>query len=196
MSPWICYLSLVTLGATPGPGDADPYRSALVAAVHHFVREGEVDHLAAILDKHPRLVDAPLEYAPGRKPSQTDSFTPLQLAAEFGHDRVAAELIRRGADVNARDELGRTPLILAAQGGHLATVKLLAGRGARLDARTDPIPESSGILPGSPPAGPGSPADPSPPKIYPAIPSRTALEWAIASGKPEVVAYLKALAKE
>src|SRR5262249_52015545 len=44
--------------AEAGPEETDPFQAALVAAVHHFAEDGELDHLRAVLDKYPKLVDA------------------------------------------------------------------------------------------------------------------------------------------
>ena len=180
---------LVLASGAPSPG-ADPYELALVAAVHHFAREGSLDHLKAILDKHPRLVDREEPFPPGHKPYATEGYTPLDWAAARGHLEVADYLIRRGAKVNVADGTGWTPLHLAARAGHLDLVKLLVKHGADLEARTLALPEtSSNSLPGSPPTLPGTRE--SSPKKFPAIPSRTALDWAAAMKHRDVVEYLK-----
>jgi ankyrin repeat protein len=180
-------------GELPCP-KADPYELALTAAIHHFAREGNQDHVKAILVKHPHLVDALEPLPPGHKPYATEDYTPLDWAAARGHMAVADELIRRGAFVNAADGAGRTPLHLAAQNGHLELVKLLVKRGADVGAKTEPIPESSSdSLPGQPPLAPGEPKRV--PVRFPAIPARTALEWADAMKHANVVEYLKSLKK-
>ncbi len=174
--------------------DTDPYESALAAAIHHFAREGNLDHLKAILEKHPLLVDAAEPYPPGHKPYSTEDYTPLAWAAVRGHTAVADYLIRRGANVNAADGAGWTPLHLAARGGHLELVKLLVKCGADVGAKTEALPAtSSNSLPGSPPVAPGEPIRP--PVRYPAIPSRTALDWADAMTHTSVVEYLRSLRK-
>jgi ankyrin repeat protein len=185
-------LLLLLAGALPSPGD-DPYQAALIAAVHHFARDGSLGHLEAILDKHPDLVDARESFPSGHKPLSTDGYTPLDWAAHFGHPEVAGYLLRRGAKVNAADSDGQTPLHLASKRGHLGVVRLLVEHGADTAARTQAIPESSGVFPGAPPADPSSPS--APPKKYPAIPSRTPLEWAVAMNQTQVVDYLKSLNK-
>jgi ankyrin repeat protein len=172
--------------------DADPYERALAAAIHHFAREGSLDHLKAILEKHPRLVDAPEPFPQGHKPDATDGYTPLDWAVVRGHTAVADDLIQRGANVNAADGAGWTPLHLAARSGHLELVKLLVKKGADIRVKTEAIPESSSdALPGAPPKAPGEPSRP--PVRYPAIPARSALGWADAMKHANVVAYLKSL---
>jgi ankyrin repeat protein len=173
--------AVLAVAAAPAKAEADPYRDALVAAVHHFAEEGELAHLRALLDKHPKLVDARRGRRLG-KPTHGDDFTPLQTAARRGRGEVVAFLLDKGADVNAADGFGYTPLHLAAEGGHLDAVKRLVKAGAKLDAKTTAFPESF---------VPGGSADEAPVKS-PAIPARTALQIAEDLKHAEVVAYLKA----
>ena len=57
-------------------------------------------------------------------------------AATIKNDAVAAKaLIDAGADVNAKDNLGRTPLHMAAFHGHLKLSGLLLDSGAEVDAK-------------------------------------------------------------
>ncbi len=68
-----------------------------------------------------------------------DGFTALHLAAYFGHDAVAADLLRRGADVAAvaRNVIRVQPLHSAAAGGHTALARLLLEHGADPNARQE-----------------------------------------------------------
>ena len=63
--------------------------------------------------------------------------TPLHLAAMWGYGRVAAELIARGADVNAVDSFGNTPLDAFIDSGHFDsdTMRVLISHGAILKCR-------------------------------------------------------------
>jgi ankyrin repeat protein len=176
------YLLLLSVGASHP--ETAPYQAALIAAVHHFTREGKLDHLKAILDRHPELVNSPEQFRQPHKPLSTDGYTPLHWAARDGGEEVAAYLIRRGADVNARADQEWRPLHLAAEQGHLALVKLLVEHGADVGAKTATIPEGV-AFPGPPPGAP--------PERSPAIPGRTALECAGAARRAEVVGYLKSL---
>ncbi len=76
-----------------------------------------------------------------------DGWTPLHLAAFFGHIEVAELLLDHGADVNARSQSERfaranTPLHAAAANRQLAVAELLVARGADVNAR-----DGSGFTP-------------------------------------------------
>jgi uncharacterized protein len=68
-----------------------------------------------------------------------DGWTPLHLAAFFGHPELATALLDRGADVDARSTNGlkNTPLHAAAAGGYTDLVALLLQRGADVNARQE-----------------------------------------------------------
>lgn len=68
-----------------------------------------------------------------------DGWTPLHLAAFFGHPELAAALLDRGAQVDARstNAMKNTPLHAAAAGGHAELVNLLAKRGADPNAKQE-----------------------------------------------------------
>jgi hypothetical protein len=169
------------------PAADDPFRAALVAAVHRFAAEGELDHLKAVLDKHPELIEAKQAFRQPHKPLRTDGFTPLHHAAERGREDVAAYLIERGTDVNTADGAGWTPLRLAAKQGHLAVVKRLVRGGAKVDAKTAAVPGRFGVPPSS---GPGAK-----PEKLPAVPGLTPLELAQEAKRTDVVEYLKSAPK-
>jgi ankyrin repeat protein len=59
----------------------------------------------------------------------------LFSAAAAGCEDLVADLLRRGAAINARDRLGRTALALAAKEGRERLVEVLTERGAAIDAR-------------------------------------------------------------
>ena len=57
-------------------------------------------------------------------------FTPLMMAAYYGHPEAVEVLADGGAQLDLQDVAGRTALWYAAYSNHLAIVKLLVGRGA------------------------------------------------------------------
>ena len=60
--------------------------------------------------------------------------TALHYAAAGGRALAAEMLITRGADVNARSQLGQMPLHLAVYARHVTVVHVLLRRGAKVDA--------------------------------------------------------------
>jgi hypothetical protein len=169
----------------------DAYQAALVAAVNHFAREGSFAHFKAIADKHPGLVNLRESFPSGHKPMSTDGYTPLHWAARGAHIRITRYLLEHGANVNAADASGWTALHLAAMNGNLDVVMLLVDHGADITVKTEAVPASSGVLPGSPAADQKARAAPS--RKSPAIRARTPLEWAVAKKQLHVVEYLKSL---
>jgi len=81
------------------------------------------------IDADPKLLEA----------HSRDGWTPLHLAAFFGHPDLANALLDRGATVDARstNAMQNTPLHAAAAGGKLALIELLAKRGADVNARQE-----------------------------------------------------------
>ena len=61
----------------------------------------------------------------------------LITAAGKGRPATVRSLLRRGADVRARDATGRTALIAAAFGNHLAAARALISAGADVNAQDD-----------------------------------------------------------
>jgi len=61
----------------------------------------------------------------------------LLRAAESGDSETAAEALRAGADLEARDDRGRTALLLAATHDHVDLAHLLVAQGASPDALDD-----------------------------------------------------------
>ena len=126
--------------------------SAILTAVYH--RQKEIVNLlvargapltifeacaAGELERVERLVNAGTinEYS-------ADGWTPLHLAAFFGHTKVAEHLLSHDADVTARSRNpnGNTPLHAALAGNHKFVAGLLIGRGADVNA-----PDAAGWRP-------------------------------------------------
>ena len=68
-----------------------------------------------------------------------DGWTPLHLAAFFGHPQLAQALIDEGASVDARstNAMKNTPLHAAVAGGKVDLAKLLLQHGANANARQE-----------------------------------------------------------
>jgi ankyrin repeat protein len=67
--------------------------------------------------------------------SANNGITPLMLASAGGFNLAAKELIRKGANVNARTSSGETPLMAAAFSGYLPLVQTLLANGAQVNTR-------------------------------------------------------------
>jgi len=91
-------------------------------ALHEAAAIGDSGRLLAALEQHPEQLDT----------SSAEGFTPLALAAHFGHLEVMRLLIDRGADVNrvATHRIGVTPLHAALFGRQVEAALLLVEHGA------------------------------------------------------------------
>ena len=74
----------------------------------------------------------------GYRYSISTAFTPLSIAAQFGHVQDVLALIEAGADINVRNHIGWTPLYMATGNGHDGVVKALIAAGVDID-KTDDI---------------------------------------------------------
>ncbi|HET7693342.1 MAG TPA: ankyrin repeat domain-containing protein [Gemmatimonadota bacterium] len=97
--------------------ELDPFSAAAL---------GRTDQLKVLLDRGEA----------GLQELSPDGWTPLHLAAFFGHRETATMLIDRGADTAARskNEIANTPLHAAIAGGRVAVAELLVERGADVNA--------------------------------------------------------------
>lgn len=98
---------------------------------------GDLSAVQTILSKSPESVHCLGPVAPEHREHMTkadaaEGWTPLHLAAYYGHGPVVEVLISMGAKVNVRSEnaIGNTPLMAAIAGGHLELATYLMKRGA------------------------------------------------------------------
>ncbi len=135
------------IDARSGTGD-----SAILTAVYHRQKEivnllvargaslsifeacaaGEIEHVERLLDASAGGAAG----APGVNGYSADGWTPLHLAAFFGHAKIAELLIANHADVLARSRgsNGNTPLHAALAGNHTFAAAVLIGHGADVNA--------------------------------------------------------------
>jgi ankyrin repeat protein len=126
--------------------------SAILTAVYH--RQKEIVNLlvargaslsifeacaAGELERVERLLgdsDAAVPGSPGVNDFSPDGWTPLHLAAFFGHAKIVELLIAHDADAGARSRgaNGNTPLHAALAGNHKFVAGLLIGHGADVNA--------------------------------------------------------------
>src|SRR5262249_18525187 len=87
---------------------------------------GEVERVERLIGSDPSAVNT---YTP-------DGWTPLPLAAFFGHTKIAEMLLAHDANVAAqsRNANGNTPLHSALAGNHKMVAGLLIGKGADVNA--------------------------------------------------------------
>lgn len=74
-----------------------------------------------------------IEHGLNVNPLGVPNRTPLHSAALLGHKDIVALLLARGADPEARDQLGRTPRDLAKSGRHMAIVRMLTRQASSSD---------------------------------------------------------------
>ena len=120
--------------------------SAILTAVYHHQKEivnllvargaslsifdacaaGELERVERLLDESASGAVG----APGVNGYSGDGWTPLHLAAFFGHAKIVELLIAQGADVHAPNGEAKTPLTLATEKNHREVAALLRRHGA------------------------------------------------------------------
>ena len=105
---------------------------AVGGEIHDAAKDGDLEKVKALLKLNPDLVFS----------KDTNSYTPLFLAAIFDHKDVAELLLANKADVNSKDKNGETPLHWAAINNHIGMVKFLLASNADVN-----IKDNNGITP-------------------------------------------------
>jgi len=101
----------------------------------------------AIFFRHPSLARTLIERGADVHAAAENAqrVAPVHAAASVGDVETMRLLLDRGADPNARQQLGFTPLHAAAGNGDLEMGKLLVARGADRHARTDDGKDAAAI---------------------------------------------------
>ncbi len=108
---------------------AEPDEPQALERLFEAARTGDVQTLAALLDQHPRWLEARAE---------PYEWTLLHLAAHHGQLAAVDLLLGRGLDPNARERGDNTyPMHWAAAGGHLDIVRRLADGGGDVIGQGD-----------------------------------------------------------
>ena len=96
--------------------------------VHEAAAAGDAARVRAALDADPDLINS----------LSPDGWTPLHLAAFFGHEDVARLLLERGADVHAvsTNRMQNMPIHAAAANGQARLVALLLDHGTEVNVRS------------------------------------------------------------
>jgi ankyrin repeat protein len=97
-----------------------------LTTLHCASRSGIVESVLLLLDRTTEPTFLEIRNREGR--------TALSEAAERGHVEVVDALIRRGADINSRDNTGKSPLHLAVQNDLETVVESLISCGADIEA--------------------------------------------------------------
>ena len=96
--------------------------------IHEASSVGDAQRLQRILEEDPALVNAP----------NHDGFSPLGLAAFFGHKAAVQVLLARGAEVDTVDKsrFANAPLDAAVAANHIEVVKVLLQNHASVNVRS------------------------------------------------------------
>ncbi len=95
--------------------------------VHAAAKSGDTDEVAALLSMDNRLT----------RTFDADGWSPLHLAAHYGHADLVALLLHNNADVDlrSRNAMANTPLHAAMAGQQTSVARLLLDAGAAVNAK-------------------------------------------------------------
>lgn len=112
------------------------YRGHTGAVEMLIARGAPLDLFAAAATGRVDALDTALQLGAAIEAHAYDGWTPLHLAAFFGHTEAARRLLDAGADVSpvSQNALRNTPLHAATAGRHDAVALLLIDRGADIHA--------------------------------------------------------------
>lgn len=120
-------------------GHADIVEHLLLSGAHPDTRDrhtGYTPLISAALNKHMGVMRKLLQYSANPCLQAWDGGTALHLVSRYGDVQMAAELLKRGANIEARKEGSLTPLHEAVAGGSETMVTFLLEHGADKEART------------------------------------------------------------
>ena len=106
--------------SAPSMSNAASIPEDRLRTVFALVSNNAVDEMVDLLDAG--AVDPDVRDAGGN--------TPLMAACAAGHRRMTRHLLRRGANVNRRNEEGNTPLHFCVAAGHAELAAYLVSKGA------------------------------------------------------------------
>jgi ankyrin repeat protein len=97
------------------------------ADIHVAAKDGDTDEVAALLSMDNRLT----------RTHDADGWTPLHLAAHYGHPATVAILLHNNApvDIRSANQMANTPLHAALAGRRADVVKILVDAGADVNAK-------------------------------------------------------------
>eukprot|EP01113_Clastostelium_recurvatum_P029996 TRINITY_DN3634_c0_g1_i2.p1 TRINITY_DN3634_c0_g1~~TRINITY_DN3634_c0_g1_i2.p1 ORF type:complete len:971 (+),score=190.15 TRINITY_DN3634_c0_g1_i2:181-3093(+) len=125
VSPSLKPLSYLALEALRRYGDVYVPDSEGLLPLHRVAREGRHEYIVPMVSELHAHIDCVDNY--GRRP--------LHFAARAGHIPVINELLRLGANKEAKESEGATPMHHAAWGGHEGAITELALHGAQYGTR-------------------------------------------------------------
>ena len=112
------------------------YREILKIKPSNTAVQAELDAIEPFLEKPEQTyAGMPKKIAEKLKIPVGEGWSSLHFAAAKGDAKEVEKLLSQGADIEEKNEHGRTPLYVAAKRGRLEVIKLLLKKGADVNAR-------------------------------------------------------------